>query len=101
MAGFGRSGKLFGFCHAPSVVPDIITFAKGVNGAYLPLGGVGVRDHVAECGSLSLFLCLVTLESNHRFARLVSSARTRLVTGRPTTDIRWRWRRRMRRCVCC
>jgi len=48
MAGFGRTGKLFGFCHAPSVVPDIITFAKGVNGAYLPLGGVGVRDHVAE-----------------------------------------------------
>eukprot|EP00698_Gefionella_okellyi_P007296 TRINITY_DN1773_c0_g1_i1.p1 TRINITY_DN1773_c0_g1~~TRINITY_DN1773_c0_g1_i1.p1 ORF type:complete len:516 (+),score=149.47 TRINITY_DN1773_c0_g1_i1:47-1549(+) len=48
MAGFGRSGKLFGFMHAPSVIPDIITFAKGLNGAYLPLGGVGVRDHVAE-----------------------------------------------------
>eukprot|EP00053_Salpingoeca_punica_P016989 m.162436 g.162436 ORF g.162436 m.162436 type:complete len:525 (+) comp17087_c1_seq1:37-1611(+) len=47
MAGFGRTGKLFGFCHAPSVVPDIITFAKGLNGAFLPLGGVGVRDHIA------------------------------------------------------
>lgn len=47
MAGFGRTGKLFGFCHAPSVVPDIVTFAKGINGAFLPLGGVGVRDHVA------------------------------------------------------
>lgn len=48
MAGFGRTGRLFGFCHAPSVVPDIVTFAKGVNGAFLPLGGVGVRDHVAN-----------------------------------------------------
>jgi 4-aminobutyrate aminotransferase-like enzyme len=28
MAGFGRTGRLFGFCHAPSVVPDIVTFAK-------------------------------------------------------------------------
>lgn len=48
MAGFGRSGKLFGFCHAPSVVPDIVTFAKGVNGATISLGGVGVRDHLAD-----------------------------------------------------
>jgi taurine--2-oxoglutarate transaminase len=47
MSGFGRTGKLFGFCHAPTVIPDIVTFAKGVNGAYLPLGGVGIRDHVA------------------------------------------------------
>lgn len=28
MSGFGRTGKLFGFCHGPSVVPDIFTFAK-------------------------------------------------------------------------
>ena len=48
MAGFGRSGKLFGFCHAPTVVPDLFTFAKGVNGAVLPLAGIGMRDHLAE-----------------------------------------------------
>jgi taurine--2-oxoglutarate transaminase len=48
MAGFGRTGKLFGFCHAPSVVPDLITFAKGVNGAFLPLAGIGMRSHIAE-----------------------------------------------------
>jgi len=47
MAGFGRTGKMFGFMHA-DVVPDIVTFAKGVNGAFVPLGGVGVRDHVAD-----------------------------------------------------
>lgn len=47
MAGFGRTGKLFAFCHG-DIVPDIITFAKGVNGAYIPLAGIGVRDHIAE-----------------------------------------------------
>lgn len=47
MTGFGRTGKLFGFQHS-TIVPDIITFAKGVNGAFIPLGGVGVRDHVAK-----------------------------------------------------
>eukprot|EP00667_Euglena_gracilis_P012460 EG_transcript_12805 len=48
MAGFGRTGKLFGFMHAPGVIPDIVTFAKGVNGAYLPLGGVALRDRLAD-----------------------------------------------------
>lgn len=48
MAGFGRTGKLFGFMHEPSFLPDMVTFAKGVNGAFLPLGGIGVRDHLAD-----------------------------------------------------
>jgi len=49
MAGFGRSGKLFGFQHAcdETFSPDFVTFAKGVNGAYVPLGGVGLHDRVA------------------------------------------------------
>lgn len=28
MAGFGRTGKLFGFCHENNFVPDMFTFAK-------------------------------------------------------------------------
>lgn len=49
MAGFGRTGKLFGFMHsAPIVVPDVVTMAKGINGAFLPLGAVCVRKKLAD-----------------------------------------------------
>lgn len=46
MAGFGRTGKWFGHQHA-DVVPDVITFAKGVNSGYVPLGGVVISDAIA------------------------------------------------------
>ncbi len=39
MAGFGRAGEWFAF-NAHDVTPDLITFAKGVNSGYVPLGGV-------------------------------------------------------------
>lgn len=37
MVGFGRTGKLFGFQNYAGVVPDIITAAKGISGAAVPL----------------------------------------------------------------
>ncbi len=39
MAGFGRCGEWFAVDRW-AVVPDLITFAKGVNSGYVPLGGV-------------------------------------------------------------
>jgi taurine--2-oxoglutarate transaminase len=49
MSGFGRTGKWFGFMHtSPLIIPDIVTMAKGINGAYIPLGAVACRDHIAE-----------------------------------------------------
>lgn len=45
MAGFGRAGKWFAFEHF-DIVPDIITFAKGVNSGYVPLGGVIMSDDI-------------------------------------------------------
>jgi len=46
MAGFGRTGEWFAF-DAYDVVPDLITFAKGVNSGYVPAGGVVISDHIA------------------------------------------------------
>ena len=43
MSGFGRTG--YWFAHqAHGVVPDMITFAKGVNSGYVPTGGVVFSD---------------------------------------------------------
>jgi taurine--2-oxoglutarate transaminase len=46
MAGFGRCGEWFAVDHW-NVAPDLITFAKGVNSGYVPLGGVIVSDAIA------------------------------------------------------
>ncbi len=47
MAGFGRCGEWFGVDHW-GVTPDLISFAKGVNSGYVPLGGVLISDRIAE-----------------------------------------------------
>jgi taurine--2-oxoglutarate transaminase len=46
MAGFGRTGRWFAF-EGFDVVPDLITFAKGVNSGYVPAGGVIISDAIA------------------------------------------------------
>ncbi len=47
MAGFGRTGKWLALEHF-DVAPDLITFAKGVNSGYVPLGGVIVSEPIVE-----------------------------------------------------
>ncbi len=47
MTGFGRCGEWFAVDRW-GVVPDLITFAKGVNSGYVPLGGVVMRDAIAD-----------------------------------------------------
>ena len=47
MSGFGRTGKWFAIDHW-SVVPDIMTMAKGLTSAYVQLGAVGVRQKIAD-----------------------------------------------------
>ncbi len=46
MAGFGRTGTWFA-ADLYDVVPDLLTFAKGVNSGYVPLGGVAISAAVA------------------------------------------------------
>jgi len=51
MAGFGRTGRWFGYQldgqDGLAADPDLVTFAKGVNSGYVPMGGVAISDEVA------------------------------------------------------
>lgn len=61
MTGFGRTGAAFA-SQRFGVVPDIFTFAKGVTSAYVPLGGVAVRE------SLAAYFDGHALPSGHTFS---------------------------------
>jgi taurine-pyruvate aminotransferase len=43
--GFGRTGRMFGHEHW-QVTPDIVTIAKGISSAYLPIAATVIKDHV-------------------------------------------------------
>ncbi|ULO07813.1 aspartate aminotransferase family protein [Paenibacillus sp. 19GGS1-52] len=47
ICGFGRSGRNFGH-HNYNVKPDIVTMAKGLTSAYLPLSATAVRKDIYE-----------------------------------------------------
>lgn len=47
ICGFGRTGKAFGHQHF-NIKPDIITMAKGLTSAYLPLSVTAVRKDIYE-----------------------------------------------------
>ena len=48
MVGFGRTGKLFGFQHFDGVIPDIVTCAKGISSAALPISMMACRKHIMD-----------------------------------------------------
>lgn len=52
MSGFGRTGDWFAHqnetINPDGIVPDLITFAKGVNSGYVPVGGVIMSESVAN-----------------------------------------------------
>jgi taurine--2-oxoglutarate transaminase len=47
MSGFGRTGEWFAVNHW-KIVPDLMTMAKGLTSAYVPLGAVGMRRAIAD-----------------------------------------------------
>ena len=63
MAGFGRTGRWFGVDHW-GVVPDIITMAKGLTAAYVQLGAVGMRHHIAQYFADHVFFGGLTYNSH-------------------------------------
>ncbi len=77
ICGFGRTGKLFGHQHF-GIRPDVITMAKGLTSAYLPLSITAVRkdiydkfkeiDGYSHCRHMNMFggnpaACAVALEN--------------------------------------
>jgi taurine---2-oxoglutarate transaminase len=60
MCGFGRTGQWFawqGFTGGEygDVVPDLVTFAKGVNSGYVPAGGVLISESIANTFDTEVF----------------------------------------------
>lgn len=54
MAGFARTGHWLAL-DAYEVVPDLITFAKGVNSGYVPVGGVIIPGRIAHAFDERIF----------------------------------------------
>lgn len=63
MSGFGRTGRWFAVDHW-GVVPDLITIAKGLTSAYIQLGAVGMRHHIAEHFATNVFYGGLTYNSH-------------------------------------
>jgi taurine--2-oxoglutarate transaminase len=96
MSGFGRAGRWFA-CElaneAPSgvpgewapvagtdVAPDLITFAKGVNSGYVPLGGVIITEAIANTFRQRAFPGGLTY-SGHPLACAAAVANIGVLTG--------------------
>jgi taurine--2-oxoglutarate transaminase len=63
MAGFGRTGEWFSVDHW-KVVPDLISLAKGLTSAYVQLGAVGMRRHIADHFQNNVFYGGLTYNSH-------------------------------------
>ena len=72
MAGFGRTGEWFAINHW-GVVPDLITMAKGLTSAYVPMGAVGMRRSIANSFKDKVFPSGLTYNS-HTLAAATANA---------------------------
>lgn len=72
MAGWGRTGKLFGFEHG-DIVPDLVTTAKGLTSSYVPLGMVALSDRIAAHFQTNVFWGGLTYNA-HPFCLEVAEA---------------------------
>ncbi|HJR57834.1 MAG TPA: aminotransferase class III-fold pyridoxal phosphate-dependent enzyme [Vicinamibacterales bacterium] len=63
MSGFGRTGAWFAVDHW-KIVPDLMTMAKGLTSAYVPLGAVGMRRAIADHFKNNVFYGGLTYNSH-------------------------------------
>jgi taurine--2-oxoglutarate transaminase len=63
MAGFGRTGEWFAIQNW-DVVPDLITMAKGLTSAYIPLGGVAMSGDVSNTLDQEMLYCGLTYNAH-------------------------------------
>ncbi len=100
MAGLGRTGAWFAADHW-GVKPDIITMAKGLTSAYMPLGAVAINGRVAEYFEKNVFyggltysahpMCLAAAVANLRVLKeddlVGNSARMGKVMGELMSEL--------------
>ncbi len=77
MSGFGRTGAWFAVDHW-QVVPDMITMAKGLTSAYLPLGAVAMSRRIAEYFATRMFSGGLTYNS-HPMCLAAAAANIRVI----------------------
>ena len=75
MAGFGRTGQWLAL-DAFDVRPDLITFAKGVNSGYVPVGGVIISDPIAHAFDERVFPGGLTYSGHPLAAASIVAAQT-------------------------
>jgi taurine--2-oxoglutarate transaminase len=63
MTGFGRTGRWFAMQHW-DVVPDLMTMAKGLTSAYLPLGAVALSEKVSSVLDNQMIYCGLTYSAH-------------------------------------
>jgi taurine--2-oxoglutarate transaminase len=63
MTGFGRTGRWFGVEHW-DVVPDIMTMAKGLTSAYVPLGAVAISQKIGSELENKMLYCGLTYNAH-------------------------------------
>jgi taurine--2-oxoglutarate transaminase len=63
MSGFGRTGEWFAIQNW-NVVPDLITMAKGLTSAYIPLGGVAMAKKVSDALDQEMLYCGLTYNAH-------------------------------------
>lgn len=63
MTGFGRTGKWFAMQNW-DVVPDLMTMAKGLTSAYIPIGGVALCEKVSSALDQEMLYCGLTYSAH-------------------------------------